>query len=96
MKTVLRTQPGFFAAETNQDGKNPDVPKGKMHFHTVVIETYELDASDNDGDMNISFSILAALPSLMEDAGQRKEAKRLKKLLWQLGQNIVSNEDNLK
>ncbi len=98
MKTVLRTQPGFFAAETNKSGERPGIPKGKMHIHVAIIETYELDLhADKQGDLDISFPILAALPSLMmNDEEEQDKAIKLKTLLLQLGEHIKGNEEHLK
>ncbi len=55
MKSINATVPYFYAAETDTQ---PNVPKGKMHIHTVKFETYELDAEEN-AMKDVQFSVLS-------------------------------------
>lgn len=57
VKTIIRTRPAFFAAET--DHGNPEIAPGNVRFHCVTLETFEMEAARDE--LELAVPILAAL-----------------------------------
>lgn len=84
MKTVFKSGPGWFWAETSDHNKK--IKKGKMLVHCVIFETYELDA-ENEIDLDTEFQVL---PSMSENS------KDLQNRLLSLLNVLANNHDNMK
>lgn len=88
MKTVFKSAPGFFSAETSKVDKT--IPKGKMRINTVTFESYLLDMKDESVD-NISFTILAGLTETSARPTLQKELiKRLYQSLHENREHFMS------
>lgn len=84
MKTIFKTGPGWFSANTSKPGS--EVPEGKLHVCCASIELYELDEGDDD-EMNIGFDLLVS---------KAEDDPRVAKALLALHDSLGGNIDELK